>query len=133
MSSVGRASIDVCEEETLSCYPLSYPSVSPKRLLWRIMLINLAEIKSSRLSALLIVRMTSSPSPLSHLYPRRKTQSMEREIFNPVRSCFKKRECSFSPVLPFLPHTTTHTCALTSISTMERFCSGTISTLACQE
>lgn len=58
-----------------SCYPLSCHSVSPKRLLWRIMLINLAEITSSRLSAILIVRMTSSPSPLSHLYPRRGTQS----------------------------------------------------------
>lgn len=132
MSSAEKVSIDVCKEETLSCYPLSCHSISPRRLLWRLMLINLAEITSSRLSALLIVRMTSSPSPLSHLYPHRRTQSMEGEIFNPGRSCFKKRECSLSPVLPFLPHTTTHTCTLTSISTVERFCSGTVSTLVCQ-
>lgn len=77
MSSTGGVCIDACGEETQSCYlPCCFCcSVSPRRLLWHIMLINLAEITSSRLNALSIVRMTSSPSPLSHLDPRRRTQS----------------------------------------------------------
>lgn len=99
---------DVCGEGTRSCYPPCCHSVSPQRLLWHMMLINLAEITSSRLSAPSIVRMTSSPSPLSPLFPRERKQS------NPQRSSFSCR-CSFSPALRFLPHTTTYVCTLESI------------------
>ena len=84
--------------------PCCRHSVSPLRLLWRMMLINLAEITSSRLAAPSIVRMTSSPLlPLRLFTP----PSAEERIFNPERSSFKGGEgvlvnahfhlCSFFP------------------------------------